>query len=70
MNVAEKLAAELVRVTTIRCHYESLRDMSGVYVVPAIDLMTAAIEAGIKAAGVCDALTQIQAIKSLEGFSE
>ena len=70
MNVAEKLAAELVRVTTIRCHYESLRYMRGVYVEPAIAMMTAAIDNGIKAAGVCDALTQIQSIKSLEGFSE
>ena len=70
MNVAEKLARELVRVTELRSQYEDIRGAKGVNVEPAIYRMTIAIDQGVKAAGVDDAITQMKAIKELEGFTE
>lgn len=70
MNVAEKLASEISRVTALRCQYEGLRGMQSVNPEPAICLMTLAIDNGIKAAGVPDALTQIDAMRELRGFTE
>lgn len=64
MNAAEKLAREISRVTALRCQYEEVN------VEPAIALMTAALENAFKAAGVDDAITQMTAIRTLEGFTE
>ena len=70
MNVAEKLAREISRVTALRCRYEELRGDAWEDAEPAIAMIAAAIEAGLKAAGVDDAITQMKAIKELEGFTE
>lgn len=70
MNVPQKLATEISRVTMLRERYKSFRGMGSVNVEPAIALMTHAIDAAIQAAGVNDALTQIDALKNLEGFTE
>ena len=70
MNVAEKLASEISRVTTLRCVYVALRGTPQVNVEPAIALMSLALIRAIKAAGVNDAFTQMEAVEELEGFTE
>lgn len=70
MNVAEKLAREIARVTELRGQYESLRGMPQVNVEPAIAMLNAALERAKRAAGLDDALTQIAAVLDLEGFTE
>jgi hypothetical protein len=71
MNVAEKLAREISRVTELRCRYEESRSI-GEYPVanlePAIFLINTALENAMMAAGVNDAITQIDALKELAGF--
>lgn len=69
-NVAEKLASEIRRVTTIREHYKRLDGMPGVNVKPAMAMMDYSLQAAIAAAGQDDALTQIAAVKDLQGYSE
>ena len=70
MNLYEKLASEISRVTALRCQYESMRGIQGVNVEPAMLLMSAAIEGGIGAAGRGEVDEMIEAVRELEGFSE
>ena len=70
MNAAEKLAREISRVTALRCQYESVLPVLGQRVNPAIDMMNAALEKAFFAAGVDNALPQLNALKELEGFKE
>jgi len=70
MNVAEKLAREIRRVTELRCRYEEVGRMPNVIVEPAMMLMDAALEQACKAAGIDDALVQMDAIQELEGFEK
>lgn len=65
MNVAEKLAREIRRVSGIRHHYVAVGD-AGKF---ALTLIDAALEQGCKAAGVDDAITQMVALQELKGFS-
>lgn len=70
MNVSEKLAREIRRVTELRGHYEEAGRQPGVIVAPALLLMDAALEQACIAAGHHDALTQISAVQMLEGFEK
>lgn len=70
MNVAEKLAREIRRVTELRGLYAEVGKMPQVVVGPAVMLMDAALEQACKAAGVDDALVQMAALQELEGFQE
>lgn len=70
MNVAEKLAREIARVTELRGQYESLRGLPQVNVAPALAMMNAALERAKRAAGLDDTLAQIAAVHDLEGFTE
>ncbi len=70
MNVAEKLAREISRVTALRCRYVALRGTPQVNVEPAIAMMSSALENAFLAAGVDDGITQMNAIAVLEGFTE
>ena len=70
MNVAEKLARELCRVTELRLRYIEVGKMPNVIVQPAVMLMELAIEQGCIAAGCNDALIQMDAVRELEGFKK
>jgi len=70
MNVAEKLAREIMRVTELRCQYEEVGRMPNVIVQPAMMLMDAALEQACKASGVDDALIQMAALQDLERFEK
>lgn len=70
MNVAEKLAREIRRVTELREQYAKLDGMPNVIVKPAMMMMNMALDAACEAAGMNDALTQIAALKDLEGFEK
>lgn len=70
MNVPEKLAREIARVTELRGQYASLDGMPGVNVKPLMFLIDQSLEVAKKAAGENDALTQIAALKTLEGFEK
>jgi len=70
MNVPEKLAREIRRVTELRCRYEEVDKLPNVIVGPAMMLMDAALEQACKAAGVDDALIQMAALQELEGFEK
>ncbi len=69
MNVAEKLTREVARVTKLREQYKSMDGMPGVNVKPAMLMMDHALEQAKIASGQCDALAQIHALQSLEGFT-
>lgn len=69
MNVAEKLAREIARVTELRGQYASLDGMPSVNVKPVMTMIDVALEAAKRAAGVDDAVEQIRALKDLEGFT-
>ena len=70
MNIAEKLAREISRVTEIREHYEALRHMPNVIVAPQIAMMTATLEDAFAAARSNDPVHVIRALANLEGFTE
>jgi len=70
MNVPEKLAREIRRVTELRCRYEEIGKLPNVIVGPAMMLMDAALEQACKAAGTLDAVAQIAAQQGLEGFEK
>lgn len=75
MNIAEKLAREVVRVTAIRCRWQANAEelsQRGVNanLKPGIALMGAAIENGCLALGAGDALQTMRALHDLEGFTE
>ena len=69
MNAAEKLAAEIERVSALREQYRELDGTPGVNVKPAIFLMTASLERAKQVAGTDDAVEYLRAIKDLEGFT-
>lgn len=69
MNAQEKLLNEIERVIEVRSQYEGLRRLPNVICEPQIAMMTASIDAGKKAAASGDAITVLQAIKDLEGYS-
>lgn len=67
MNIQEKLAREISRVTAIRERYEGLRHQPRVIVGPQIAMMTASLEEAFQAAGSND----IEAImRSLQDLGE
>jgi hypothetical protein len=71
MNVAEKLATEIMRVTELRERYRALLGQPNVNVKPAIlIMMDRALAVACVAAGIPDAITQLNALKELEGFTE
>lgn len=70
MNVPEKLAHELVRVTELRDAYRAMRGMPQVNVEAVIALLDTAIGQACAAAGCNDARIQIAALVCLEGFTE
>ncbi|HZZ80982.1 MAG TPA: hypothetical protein VFE62_20945 [Gemmataceae bacterium] len=74
-SLPEKLAAELVRVTELRerCRWRRfvfLTDDTHISAKRQDELISAAIEQGIRAAGINDALEQMHAVMELEGFKE
>jgi hypothetical protein len=74
VNVAEKLARELVRVAAMRERYreaqlDNNRRGGSANMGPAIYLMTGSIDAGCEAAGSGDAMAIIAAVAELEGFT-
>ena len=69
-NVMEELSRQVERVATIRERYRCLEDIPRVVLSPATYLMSAAIEAGHKAAGSGDILQIVRAIEDLRGFEE
>ena len=70
MNVAERLAREIARVTKIREHYAALDGMPGINVKPALFLMDQELEAAKLAAGQDDAIAQMAALEYLAGYDE
>lgn len=70
MNVAEKLAREIRRVTELRCRYEEVGRQPNVIVEHVVSLMNAALERACAAAGTMDAYTQIVAVQALEAFEK
>lgn len=70
MNVPEKLAREIRRVTELRCFYEEIGKTQNILVQPAMMLMDAALEQACKAAGLDDAPVQMSALQELEGFEK
>jgi hypothetical protein len=70
MNVAEKLAREIRRVSTLRANTASLRSMPNVNVEPLLLMLDAALERACRAAGLDDAVAQIAAGQDLEAFTE
>ena len=70
MNLPEKLAREISRVTQLREQYISLRSWPGVNVEPAIYMMEDALEKAKQAAGSPDIEGQISAVKDLEGYTD
>lgn len=69
MNVPEKLAREIARVTELRGQYAELDGMPGVNVKFALHDMDTTLEQAKKAAGLNDAVEQIRALKHLESFT-
>lgn len=70
MNVAEKLAREIARVTTLRGHYAELDGTPGVNVKPALMMMDHTLEQAKLASGLDDAEVQLVCLKALEGFEK
>jgi hypothetical protein len=70
LNIAENLAREISRVTSIREHYAEIDGMPQVNVRPFLFMIDQALERAKLAAGIEDAVVQIEAVKELEGFSE
>jgi hypothetical protein len=65
MNVAEKLAREIGRVSYIRQYYEAIGPNGQLGLM----MINQSLEAAYKAAGV-DIVAQITALKDLEGIHE
>lgn len=70
MNAVEKLVREIMRVTEIKGHFESLRGMKNVVVEPQIAMMNEVLDRACKAVGSGDALECLRMITELEGYSE
>ena len=70
MNIVEKLAAEIQRVTALRARYQELQDLPQACAGPAIALMDHSLRNAQAAAGSGDIERIIAAIKDLEGFTE
>jgi hypothetical protein len=70
MNVAEKLAREIRRVTELREQYARMDGMPNINVKPAMAMMNLALNAACEAAGMNDAEVQIAAVKELESYTE
>jgi len=70
VNLAEKLAREIRRVTELRELYREAGKEPRVNVAPAMMMMDMALEAACIAAGKDDAVEQLAALKELEGFEK
>lgn len=70
MNVPEKLAREIERVTRLRSQYETMLTMPGCNVRPVIAMINLSLNAAQRAAGVDDAQEQIAALVDLQGYTE
>lgn len=70
VNVAEKLAREIRRVTELRERYREAGKMPGIIVAPAMMMMDTALNSACEAAGLDDAEAQIAALKMLQGFEK
>jgi len=69
VNLPEKLAREIGRVTELRRQYAALDGMPQVNVKPAMALMDAALEIAKLAAVSADIEAQLLAIRILGGFT-
>lgn len=69
MNLPEKLADEIIRVSRLCAQYEELRGKPNVNVEPVILMMTVSLDKSVKAIGSGDIEQQIRAVKDLEGFT-
>lgn len=70
MNLAEKLAREISRVTEIKCHFEEAGRMPGVNVAFALHDINKALELAFTAAGSNDVEQVIRAHGALEEIKE
>ena len=70
MNLPEKLAREIARVSELREQYSLFRGQPNINVEPAIFMMDDALEKAKQAAGSPDIEGQIREIKNLEGFTD
>lgn len=70
MNLPEKLAREIRRVTELREQYRKLEGTPNVMVAPAMAMMNLALETACTAAGDDNVINQILALKELEGFEK
>lgn len=70
MNLAERLAREIRRVTELRATYREIGSKTGINVEPARLMMHMALESACKAAGLDDATVQRAALAELEGFEK
>lgn len=71
-NLPGALARELIRVTTIRCHYgeASTRTVIQNNLKPAISMMTRSLDAAVEAIENNDILAMARALADLRGYSE
>ena len=69
MNLAEKLAREIGRVTELRCLYEILRGRPQVVVEPAIAMMNSSLEAA-KIAAAGDVAAMVNALEDLGEYEK
>lgn len=69
INAVEKLAQEIERCAELREQYRSLDGMPGVNVAPVVAMLNETLIEATRAAGSNDAITVIQALQKLEGFT-
>lgn len=70
MNIMEKLAREIMRVTTLKQRYHELEGMPQVNVRPALMLMQGSLEEACVAMGSDDVGRIVRAGRVLEGFTQ
>jgi hypothetical protein len=70
INAMERLTREIERVVVLRERYRAISLAVRANFGPAIQLMTAALEAAHQAAGSGDVLTIIRILQELQGFEE
>lgn len=69
MNLPEKLAREIGRVTALRGIYADIDGTPGVNVKPVMFLIDQSLENAKRAAGMDDIAAQLSAVADLEGFT-
>ena len=66
MNIAEKLAEEIQRVTEVKSQFERMRGMPNVIVEPQIAMLQQSLKAAQRAAGSGNAHEVMTALKDLK----